>query len=101
MRRRVADLRQPARAAQIAMALWIAWAVIVWNLIFDRVIVLAGRAYISAARLAAAGTGPLVHMDAFMRPAARQGLWLASAVASGIVLVGILLIRAARRMDAA
>ena len=38
---------------RIARALWIAWALVVWNVVFDRVIVVAGRAYILAAEAVA------------------------------------------------
>ena len=48
-RRRVAALRQPGPAARLARALWIAWAIVVWNVVFDRVIVVAGRSYVAAA----------------------------------------------------
>jgi len=41
---------------RLALALWMLWAVVVWNVIFDQVIVLAGRDYIQAAL--AAGAGP-------------------------------------------
>ena len=34
---------------RLALVLWIAWAVIVWNVVFDHVIVVAGRDYIAAA----------------------------------------------------
>jgi hypothetical protein len=97
LRRRVAELRQPPRAARIALGLWIAWAAIVWNLVFDRVIVLAGRAYVAAAIRAAAGPGPFLRMDAFMRPAVTRGLWFASTAAAAIIVPGVMLIRAAAR----
>ena len=35
---RLAALRQPTRAARIATTLWVVWAVIVWNVTFDRVL---------------------------------------------------------------
>jgi hypothetical protein len=86
-RRRVAAWRQPRRAARIARALWIVWAVIVWNVVFDHVIVVAGRNYIAAAGRAAAVTaGPFANMDDWMRPAITRGLWIATA-AGGVVLV--------------
>lgn len=87
-RRRVAALRQPARAVRIARALWIAWAVIVWNVVFDHVIVVAGRSYILAASIAAARSGPYARMDDWMRPAVSRGLWMASASAIVILVAG-------------
>jgi hypothetical protein len=99
VRRRVAVLRQPALAIRIARALWIAWAVVVWNVVFDRVIVVAGRRYVVAAELAANATGPVarayVSAGEWMRPAVSRGLWIATASATLILLVGLLSVRAA------
>ncbi len=90
-RRRVAALRQPVPAARIARALWTAWAVILGNVVFDRVIVVAGRNYIAAAGLAAATnpSGPLVNMDEWMRPAVARGFWIATAAAGAVLLTGL------------
>jgi len=80
-------------AARLARALWIAWAVIVWNVVFDHVIVVAGREYIYAAGRAGGRSGPdgrsLVLMDDYMRPAVRRGAWIATAAAGLILLTGL------------
>src|SRR6266436_2920717 len=91
-RRRVTALRQPVPAARIALALWIAWAVIVWNVVFDRVIVVAGRSYIAAATAPGA---PRANMDDFMRPAVTRGLWIASAAGGIVLLTGLACVRVA------
>jgi hypothetical protein len=97
-RRRLAALRQPARAARIARVLWIVWAVIVWNVLFDHVIVVAGRSYIVAAGRAWSTPGaPPANMDDWMRPAVGRGLWTASAAAGAILLTGLGAVRAASR----
>ena len=89
-RRRVAALRQPRPAVRIARALWIAWAVIVWNVVFDRVIVVAGRNYVAAAgRAAAAPAGPFANMDDWMRPAVTRGFWIATAAGGVVLLTGL------------
>ena len=90
-RRRVAALRQPAAAARLARALWIAWAVVLWNVIFDHVIVVAGRNYIVAAGLAARATpfASHVNMDDWMRPAVTRGLSIATAAAGAVLLIGL------------
>jgi hypothetical protein len=72
---------------RLAVVLWIAWAVVVWNVVFDQVIVLAGREYIQAAL--AASVGPFANMDDWMRPAATRGAWLASGAAGAILLTGV------------
>jgi len=73
--------------ARLALVLWIAWAVVVWNVIFDQTIVLAGRDYIPAAM--AAGVGPFANMDDWMRPAVTRGAWLATAAAGAILVTGV------------
>ena len=89
---------QARAAARLARALWIAWAVIVWNVVFDHVIVVAGREYIAAAERAAfSATLPhhYANMDAWMRPAITRGLWTATAGAGLVLTTGLLLVRAA------
>jgi hypothetical protein len=86
--RGVAALREPGRARRIAQALWIAWAIVVWNVVFDHVIVVAGREYLTAAIAAAHGTGPYARMDDWMRPAIARGLGIATAASGLILLVG-------------
>jgi hypothetical protein len=95
-RRRVAALRQPGPAARLARALWIVWAVVVWNVVFDRVIVVAGRSYISAAYRAAAGdpSARPPDMDQWMEPAITRGLWMATAAAGAILVIGLVSVRA-------
>lgn len=100
---RLAALREPRIASRIARALWIAWAVFAWNVIFDHAIVTAGRRYVAAAARAASSPRPIYeNMDAWMRPAVTRGLWTASAAAlliagSGLVLVGAAARRAVER----
>jgi len=81
--------------ARLAAALWIAWAIVVWNVVFDHVIVVAGREYVTAAALAARGPGPYARMDDWMRPAIAHALWLTTAASAAILLVGFAAIRRA------
>ncbi len=97
-RRRVAALRQPRPAARLARTLWIVWAIVVWNVVFDHVIVVAGRNYIAAADRAAFATPRRYeNMDAWMRPAVTRGLWIATVSAAAIAGAGLVLVRAAER----
>jgi len=101
-RRRVDAWRQPRQAARIARVLWIVWAIVVWNVVFDRVIVVAGRAFIVAASAQAAAfpAGPFAIMDDWMRPAVTRGFWIATASAAFVLLTGFAAVaRAGRRLN--
>ena len=99
-RRRVAALRQPGPAARLARVLWIAWAIVVWNVVFDRVIVVAGRSYVTAAYRAAAAdpSARPLNMDDWMEPALTRGIWLATAAAGAILLPGLVAVHFAARV---
>lgn len=84
-----------ATARDLARGLWIVWAIVVWNVVFDHVIVVAGREYLTAAIVAAQGTGRYAHMDDWMRPAIARGLWIATAASGMILLIGFAGIRRA------
>ena len=94
---RIASLRQPPAAARLARGLWIIWAIIVWNVVFDQVIVRAGRDYLHAAGRATATRALRPNMDAYMRPAAQRGVWIATAAGALILCTGLASLRAARR----
>jgi hypothetical protein len=83
--------------ARVALWLWIALAIIVWNVVFDHTLVVAGREYIVAATLAMRAGGPYARMDNWMHPAVVRGLWLASVAAAGILATGMIGIRLAGR----
>jgi hypothetical protein len=85
------------RSARIAAALWIAWAVVVFNVVLDQVIAVAGRSYIVEAIASAGAMGPYVRIDDWMRPAVAHGFWLASAAALAILAVGFTGVRLAMR----
>jgi len=92
---RIAAARQPRAAARLARALWVLWAVVVWNVVFDQVIVRAGRQYIAAAGRAGVSRSARPDMDAFMRPAVTRALWIATASGGLVLLVGLAVLRAA------
>jgi hypothetical protein len=81
---------------RIALLLWVVWAIVVWNVVFDRVIVVAGREYLAAALAAADRGAPSVRMDDWMRPAVTRGAWLATSSAAAILAVGLTALRLAR-----
>ena len=82
---------------RLAVTLWIVFAVVVWNVVFDRVLVVAGREYVRCATAAANGSGTYARIDDVMRPAVPRALGAASAAAGVIVLVGLVAVRLAAR----
>src|SRR5262245_53782955 len=99
LRRWLSLLRQPQRTARIARALWVALAVVVWNVVFDQIIVAAGRRYVMAATVALATGAPYVRMDDWMQPAVRQAVWMATIASLVALVVGLLLISLAQARD--
>jgi hypothetical protein len=65
--------------------------------VFDHVIVVAGRGYIAAARRAAVTAGAFAKMDEWMRPAMTRGLWIATASGAFVLLTGLTAVARARR----
>jgi hypothetical protein len=64
---------------RVALWLWMVFAVVVWNVVFDRVIVNAGRRYIEIATAAAESNQPYANIEDTMRPARARALLLATA----------------------
>jgi hypothetical protein len=91
-------LRSPKlKKNRLALALWAVWAVVVWNVVFDHVIVVAGREYIGAATAAASRGGPYLRIDDWMQPAVGRAFREASASAAAILIVGIVSVWVAMR----
>ena len=91
-----------SRAVRFAVALWITLSIVVWNVIFDRVVVVAGRVYVRAAAESARHGGTYLRVDDWMRPAIVRGAWAASAVSVAILALGLIAIHmASRRIRAA
>ena len=88
-----------ARRGRLAVALWCVLAFLVWNVVFDRVLVLAGRRYVYAATVAADGGGPYLLVHDWMRAATADGVRLASLSAAAVLLVALVALPLARRRD--
>jgi ABC-type Fe3+ transport system permease subunit len=88
-----------SRAARLAAGLWLVLAVVVWNVVFDRIIVLAGRRYAHAAVTAVNQTGTYVRIDDWMRPAIAHGLWTASAAGIAVAVFGLVAVAVAARRE--
>lgn len=85
----------PRRLTGLAMVLWLVLAFLVWNVVFDRMIVLAGRRYSHDAAVLYRTTGHYLLINDVMRPAVAHASRVATAVAAAIVVVAMLLIRVA------
>jgi hypothetical protein len=92
-------IRQLRRSAKLAAALWLVLAFVVWNVVFDRVLVVAGRAYSHAAVMSLREGHGYVHIDDWMRPAIVHGLRVASLTALGIAAFGLIAVAVASRID--
>jgi hypothetical protein len=77
------------RTRLLALGLWLALAIVVWNSVFDEAVNEAAHRYIAAAVEASRAGRPLVSMDAIMRPAIVHGAWAATAWGLLTVAVGI------------
>ncbi|MGE3507351.1 MAG: hypothetical protein AB7N65_00525 [Vicinamibacterales bacterium] len=97
--RRVWQRLRTERRQQIRLArlLWVVLAVVVWHVVFDRVIVLAGRTYVHAAATAFQTGQPPVLMAPWMAAARARGVRLASAAAVPTALLGLLAVHLASR----
>jgi hypothetical protein len=89
--------REPARAARLARILWIVWAIVVWNVVFDRVVVLAGREFVYSAAMSERQSGTFLRAADWMRPAIAHGLLVATGAASLILIVGLVSVPIASR----
>ena len=88
------------RAVRLARWLWLVLAVVVWNVVFDNEIRMAGRRYLLQAGMAAQGLAAPVRMDEIMRPGLSRALVVASAAGGGVLLVGLLGVALAGNLDA-
>ncbi len=69
-----------------------------WNVVFDRLLVLAGRRFVHAAATAASTGQPYLLIDPWMREATTAALRCANGVAGALLVVGgISIVLAGRR----
>ena len=87
------------RKVLAAVVLWLTFAFLVWNVIFDRILVLAGRRYSHDAVVQFRSTGTYLRIDEVMRPAAAYGVRVATLTAIVIAVGAVLAIRKAAALD--
>jgi hypothetical protein len=92
----------PADRSRIRLAvfLWLLFAFVVWNVVFDRILVIEGRKYVYAAAVAASKSSPYVLAFPWMRTAQSRALWTATAAAAGVLTIGFAGIAIAARRNA-
>jgi hypothetical protein len=83
---------------RFAVWLWVVLAFVVWNVVFDQVIIDAGRHYLEIANASAGANGPYLNIQDTMRPARSRALWLASGSAGAILVVAFFALRRAPRI---
>ena len=85
-------------SARLAAVLWLVLAFLVWNVVFDRTLVLAGRRYSYAAAMAVR-QGHYLKIDDWMRPAASHGVRVATLAALAIAAFGLVAVALAQRAE--
>jgi hypothetical protein len=103
----MADAEQAAREAvagrrvrRAALLAWIACAVVIWNVVFDGIVVQAGREYLTIQALGRQGRGPSVTLREIMHPAAARAARTATIAGGAIGAAGILAVWASARLGA-
>lgn len=87
------------REVATAVVLWLVFAATVWNVVFDRMIVLAGRRYSHDATVLFRTTGRYLLIDDVMGPAVAHAARVASAAAGAVAVAALILIRFAAARD--
>jgi len=78
---------------RFAVWLWVLFAFVVWNVVFDRLIINATRDYVDAANAAAKTSAPPPKIADAMQPARSRALWLATGSAGTILVVAFVALR--------
>ena len=86
-------------SARFAAALWLVLAFLVWNVVFDRILVLAGRRYANAAAIAVREGHAYLRIDDWMRPAITHGVRVATVAGLSVAAFGFVAVVVASRLD--
>ena len=93
-------MRNLERAERIAVGVWLAVAVVVWNGVFDLLQTRGIKDYLLRNALHQAGRGPEVSMTAVLDLTTIEAVWVSTLWASVILLVGMLTVRTLRNAPA-
>lgn len=86
-------MRRLGRPQRIAVALWVIVGVVVWNGVYDLMLVRGIKEFLFRDALYEAGRGPQTPIAAVMDAAVFDAVWISTLWASGIVLAGMCTIR--------
>ena len=89
-------MMRPARARRIAIVLWVALAIVVWNGLYDLRITLGVRDYLMKQALHDAGRGPAVTISEAMAATVRDAVTVASLWATIILVAALATVRLLR-----
>ena len=89
-------MMRPARARRIAIVLWVALAIVVWNGLYDLRITLGVRDYLMKQALHDAGRGPAVTISEAMAATVRDAVTVASLWATIILVAALTTVRLLR-----
>jgi len=90
-------MRALPRSERLAVAIWLALAVVVWNGVYDVLLTRGVKEYLFRWALHEAGRGPLVPMSRIMEVTVRDAVWVSTLWAGIILLAGMVTIRLMRR----
>ncbi len=90
--------RDPRRTVRLALVLWLTLAVLVWTVVFDRMIVVAGRQYVHDAAVSAR-SGSFLLINDRMPQATSHAVRVASLASAATLASGVAAIWIAARKD--
>lgn len=82
-----------SRRERMAVALWVAAAVVVWNGLYDLLLAKSTETYLFRAAIHQAGLGPPVDLTSALDHAVVNAAWLATLWGSLLLLLGLLTVR--------
>jgi hypothetical protein len=82
-----------SRRERVAVALWLAAAVIVWNGLYDLLLAKSTETYLFRAAVHQAGKAPPVDLTSALDYAVINAVWLSTLWASLLLLLGLITIR--------
>jgi hypothetical protein len=77
------------RHAWLVALLWLALTVVVWNAVYERIVITEGRAYVAAALEADRAAAPALRIDDWMPAAVRRAFWTATGAGAVLACAGV------------